>query len=122
MIQSNNFHRDLLLKLTSKNFNRSVFNFNRIKKNQKETRACLCVSFVSINLIFSYAIFSVIWPLSANCDGCVQNQINAIVYWLSYFFPCIDPLIVLIFNQNFKKIFILSKIIRKNFHSKSKLA
>lgn len=71
-------------------------------KNKKAFRI-LCL--VTCSLIFFWMPWIVAWPVQAYCQ-CLPRFAYALTYWLEYLNSLINSVILIVFNQNFRKKFL----------------
>jgi hypothetical protein len=72
----------------------------------KEKKAFLCILVVTVTLILCWCIFFTTWPMLAYCDTCVNLLLYEIGYWTAYFHSTLNPIILLVFHQNFRHQFL----------------
>jgi hypothetical protein len=102
----------------------TVFNFTtgnqssanvirQTSKIDKESKALLCLTVMTLVLFGLFSIFCVTWPLKAYCSQCVSDLLLEIGYWNSYIYSSINPIILFVFHNKFRAKFV--QISRKLF-------
>jgi hypothetical protein len=79
------------------------------RRISKDLRASVCICAIILNLITTQSIYIVTWPLNYYCR-CVAELLFSLGYWLNYSFSAVNPLVLLIFHEGyrreFKKLFV----------------
>ena len=72
------------------------------RKLTKERKAFLCLFVISIELISSWLLFLVIWPLRVLCLECINERFFQFSVWLNYSSAAANPLILLMFHSKYQ--------------------
>ena len=72
--------------------------------NKKEINAIYCILAITVNLIISWGLFIIIWHLYKLCKNCVPDNLYGYSYLLNYSFAATNPIILLVFNQNYRSV------------------
>ena len=67
----------------------------------KDKRAVLCIGMLVANAVITQSITSVLYPLIFFCQ-CAYNLFN-FGLGLAYAFPLVNPILVFIFHESFRK-------------------
>jgi hypothetical protein len=94
----------------AKSFNKNLKSsltalFKTRKAITKEIKASICIWMIILNLLLTQSIYLFSWLYSMFCRGCLNFYINIIGYWMNYIFSAINPLILIIFHEGFRKEF-----------------
>jgi hypothetical protein len=73
-------------------------------KSKKEDNAIYCILAITANLIVNWGLFIFTWSIIIICDNCVPYDLYKISYLLNYSFATINPIILLVFNQNYRTV------------------
>lgn len=78
---------------------------------RKQDRAIYCILFITVNLILCWTTFMFLWPIVKVCDSCLfANTFLDYLFQISnvliYLFSGINPIILLYFNRNFRRVLI----------------
>jgi hypothetical protein len=74
------------------------------KRFSKDLRASICICVIIANLIATQSIYIVTWPLDYYCR-CVYEFLYTFGYWLNYSFSAVNPLVLLIFHEGYRREF-----------------
>ena len=75
-----------------------------VRHNKKEDNAIYCILAITANLILCWGSFIIIWPIAKVCYYCVPDNLYTLSYLLNYLFASTNPIIILVFNQNYRSI------------------
>ena len=75
-----------------------------VRQNKKEDNAIYCILAITANLIMSWGLFLFLWPVVKICEYCVPDALYAFSFLLNYSFGVTNPIILLVFNQNYRSI------------------
>lgn len=87
-------------------------------RNKKEDNAIYCIIAITANLVVCWGLYILIWPIIKICSQCVSGNLYVLGYLLSYAFSVTNPIIILIFNQNYRAI-LFRKLSINGFSNKS---
>ena len=74
------------------------------RKSKKEDNAIYCILAITANLIINWGLFIITWSIIVLCESCVPYNLYTISYLLNYSFAAINPIILLVFNQNYRAV------------------
>ena len=75
-----------------------------VRHFKKEDNAIFCILAITANLVVTWGLFIIIWPIKTICTGCVWNNLFIFSYLLNYAFAAVNPIILLVFNKNYRDI------------------
>ena len=74
------------------------------RKSKKEDNGIYCILTITANLIINWGFFTVTWSIIKICQNCISRNLFMISYLLNYSFAAINPIILLVFNQNYRAV------------------
>ena len=73
-----------------------------VRQNKKEDNAIYCILAITANLIITWGLFIILWPIVKICEYCVPNTLYTLSFLLNYGFSAVNPILLLVFNHNYR--------------------
>ena len=75
-----------------------------VRHSKKEDNAIYCILAITANLIICWIMNIFTWPIYKTCKSCLPYRFYTVTYLLNYSFAATSPIILLVFNQNYRSI------------------
>ena len=75
-----------------------------VRRNKKQDNAIYCILAITANLIICWGLYVIIWPIIKTCKYCVPDNLYTVAYLLNYGFSAVNPILLLVFNQNYRAV------------------
>ena len=75
-----------------------------VRHFKKEDNAIFCILAITANLVVTWGLFIIIWPIKTICTNCVPINLFIFSFLLNYAFAAVNPIILLVFNKNYRDI------------------
>jgi hypothetical protein len=72
--------------------------------NRKEDNAIKRIIAISVNVIICWGFYIIVWSVYKICRKCVPKQLNTFSSLFNYSVAVINPIILLVLNQNYRAV------------------
>ena len=69
---------------------------------RNDRNALYCIISIIANLLLTWMLFLIIWPIASFCPECISPTLYEFSYWLVYVYSAVNPMILLAFNESFR--------------------